>query len=460
MCIVNPRSSIVKGSAFALESTAKPVNRLISWKELALHNTIEDAWIAIKDRVYDVTDFAKRHPGGDIIFTFAGADATDVYAAFHASTDAWRLLPPICVGTINHSAAKRLDGVDHPYIQDIFTMRKQIQSLRLFDSSKLYYAYKIATNVAICLASICLALSFPTSWIAIFVSAFLMALFWQQCGWLAHDFLHHQVFVNRAINNVFGLIIGNIFQGFSVSWWKNKHNHHHAVPNVTDSPSGGDPDIATIPILFWSEKLIERENLDALPLWMLRNQSVLYWPILCMARVSWVLQSLLYQANVPNPFVTSYPLYVGEVLGLATHHGLFLLLIKKIAFYGSIPKAILFVACSQAFSGVLLGTVFAVGHNAMDVLTLNEFRSRDFVRVQVSTTRNVDPSWFADWFTGGLNYQIEHHLFPTVPRHHLPKVATVLRAFCAKHDIPYTSETLIEGNKSVCKILRIVSSSA
>ncbi|PXF47473.1 Bifunctional delta 6-fatty acyl acetylenase/desaturase [Gracilariopsis chorda] len=458
MCKLDSRSQIVKGSAFAGDSEPSSASsRLISWSELSRHNTVKDAWIAIKGKVYDVTEFAKRHPGGDIIFTAAGTDATDVYAGFHASTDAWRLLPPLCVGVINQASEKRLDGVDASYVRDVLEMRKQVQALRLFDSSKLFYAYKILSNVSICALSATIALAFPSSSFACFVAALLMALFWQQCGWLAHDFLHHQVFVNRGINNLFGLLIGNIFQGFSVSWWKNKHNHHHAVPNVTDAPSGGDPDIATMPILFWSEKLVEGEDLDKLPRWMLRNQATLYWPILCMARTSWVMQSLLYQATAPNPHVTSYILYVLEVLGLATHHVLFLLLVKKIAITGSIANALLFMFASQALGGVLLGVVFAVGHNAMDVLTIDELRAVDFIRLQVRTTRNVSPHWFTDWFTGGLNYQIEHHIFPTVPRHHLPKLAKILRAFCAKHEIPYASETLIEGNKAVCNILRVVS---
>ena len=59
----------------------------------------------------------------------------------------------------------------------------------------------------------------------------IQALCWQQCGWLAHDFLHHQVFTNRSINNACGLFFGNFCQGFSVAWWKDKHNLHHAAPN-------------------------------------------------------------------------------------------------------------------------------------------------------------------------------------------------------------------------------------
>lgn len=461
MCRQDTRSVVTKGSAFSADPSSlnpvakQPKGRLVSWAELARHNTVDDAWIAIKGRVYDVTKFAQFHPGGDIVFTAAGLDATDVFAGFHASTDAWKLLPPLFVGFLEHANTPPFPNVDQQYVQDIVEMRKQIRALNLFDSSKLFYAYKIASNVALCALSVAIIM-YSGSWPAVAVSAFIMALFWQQCGWLAHDFLHHQVFTRRSINNLFGLLIGNIFQGFSVNWWKNKHNHHHAVPNVTDAPAGGDPDIATTPILFWSEKLIEGE-LEDLPKWMLRNQAIMYLPVLCFARISWLVQSIQYNIPKPNPHITGMTMYISEIATLFLHHSLFLALVMKVGMMYSVPKALAYMMMSHAWGGILLGIVFAVGHNAMDVLTLDELRAVDFIRLQVRTTRNVDPNWFTDWLCGGLNYQVEHHIFPTVPRHHLPKLANVLRVFCVKHGITYTSETLVAGNIAVCQILRDVS---
>lgn len=429
--------------------------RELTWDEVTAHASAADAWIVIKNRVYDVTDFAKIHPAGDIILTAAGQDATDVFAAFHTGTSAASLLPPLCVGRVRGSRLPRTAGEE--YTADVLAMRQTMHRLRLFDSSKLYYLWKILSTTLICVASAVLLLSNPTSTPTVAVAAFVLAVFWQQCGWLAHDFLHHQVFNNRGLNNLGGLLIGNIYQGFSVNWWKNKHNHHHAVPNVTDAPSGGDPDIATMPILFWSEKLIEGEDLDRLPLWMLQNQAVLYWPILCMARLSWLLQSFQYQLLPRSEFVTSALFYATELLCLAVHHVLFLALVAHIP--GWAHRA-LFCLISQALGGLFIGIVFTVGHNAMEVLTEKEMRNTDFVRMQVRTTRDVDPHWFTDWFCGGLNYQVEHHIWPTIPRHNLPKAAEILQAFCEKHGLPYYSATLIEGNREVCRLLAALSQKA
>lgn len=459
MCIPeSPVSSPLDPTAMAAAYPFKSSeDRTVTWEDLAKHNTVNDAWIAIKGRVYDVTEFAKVHPGGDIIFTAAGVDATDVFAAFHSSTSAALMLPPLCVGKLDKPTSPLLPQVDVEYVRAIQLLRNRVYALGLFDSSKLFYAFKILSNVAICLTSVAIALYLPTSKVSLILAALVMGLFWQQCGWLAHDFLHHQVFKYRPMNNAVGLLVGNVFQGFSVSWWKDKHNHHHAVPNVTDAPSGGDPDIDTIPILFWSEKLFEQEDLDRLPRWMCRNQSLLYWPVLCMARTSWLLQSILFHLKPRNKYFVSDTLLVFEILGLVIHHGLYFSLLLKIASAASFWNALLFHLVSQMIGGVLLGIVFVVGHNAMDVFTEDEMRKVDFVRLQVRTTRNVNPHWFTDWFCGGLNYQVEHHIFPSVPRHHLPTVAKMFREFCTKYSIPYCSQTLIDGNKSVCAILKSVS---
>lgn len=459
MCLPDLPTVADFGAATLKNNKSKPLRR-ISWSELAKHNTLKDAWIAIKGRVYDITSFADLHPGGDLILTAAGLDATDVFVAFHSATSAVHLLPPLCVRQVDTPTSPLLgDGVTPEYVSDVQKLHNEMYKLRLFDSSKLYYAFKVLSNIAICATGPAIAMDAPTNTFPVVIGVLLMAFFWQQCGWLAHDFLHHQVFNWRPMNDVFGILVGNVFQRFSLSWWKNKHNHHHAVPNCTDAPTGGDPDIATLPILFWSEKLIEQEKLEDLPRWMLRNQALLYWPIMCMARTSWVIQSPTFHIQKRNPYYTALWLFVSERLGLFTHHALYFALVYKIG-TASVINAIVFNVVAQAFGGLFLSCVFTVGHNAMDVLTEKEMRQVDFVRLQTRTTRNVDPHWFTNWFCGGLNYQVEHDIFPSIPRHNLPTAAKMFRQFCLKHSIPYTSESLIQGNKSVCALLEKVSKTA
>ena len=67
---------------------------------------------------------------------------------------------------------------------------------------------------------------------------------------------------------------------------------------------------------------------------------------------------------------------------------------------------------------------------------------KDWFHTQLEASCNVEPSFFNDWFTGHLDYQIEHHLFPTMPRHNYYKVQPHIKALCAKYKVPYVEKTL------------------
>jgi fatty acid desaturase len=104
-------------------------------------------------------------------------------------------------------------------------------------------------------------------------------------------------------------------------------------------------------------------------------------------------------------------------------------------------KALAFLAVHQAVFGLYMGCSFAPNHKGMPTIAAEH--KIDFLRRQVLTSRNVRGGRFADLFLGGLNYQIEHHLFPNMPRANLRKAQAVVRAYCAAHAITYTETSLI-----------------
>ncbi|KNE65730.1 hypothetical protein AMAG_09711 [Allomyces macrogynus ATCC 38327] len=110
-------------------------------------------------------------------------------------------------------------------------LKEEFFAMGLYESNKLFFATQFGILLTLAAASLSIMALFPTNIPMLLVSAALMGLFWQQCGWLSHDFLHHAVFRNRDMNNLVGYLLGGVFQGFSVSWWKDKHNTHHAQPN-------------------------------------------------------------------------------------------------------------------------------------------------------------------------------------------------------------------------------------
>ena len=104
-------------------------------------------------------------------------------------------------------------------------------------------------------------------------------------------------------------------------------------------------------------------------------------------------------------------------------------------------QAIVFVAVQQAAFGLYMGCSFAPNHKGMPILAPGE--EPDFLRRQVLTSRNVRGGRLVDFALGGLNYQVEHHLFPSMPRPSLPRAQVLVRQFCRERGISYTETSLL-----------------
>ena len=182
-----------------------------------------------------------------------------------------------------------------------------------------------------------------------------------------------QVFETRWLNNVVGYVVGNVVLGFSVSWWKTKHNLHHAAPNECDQTyTPIDEDIDTLPIIAWSKDLLATVESKTM-LRVLEYQHLFFLVLLTFARASWLFWSVA--------FTLKPGLSVGEKFlergTLFLHYAWF----NCIAFY-LLPgwKAVAWMAVSELMSGFLLGYVFVLSHNVMEVYNT----SKDFVNAQVS----------------------------------------------------------------------------
>jgi fatty acid desaturase len=104
-------------------------------------------------------------------------------------------------------------------------------------------------------------------------------------------------------------------------------------------------------------------------------------------------------------------------------------------------KALVFIAIHQGVFGLYMGCSFAPNHKGMPTYPADA--SMDFLRKQVLTSRNVRGGWFTDVLLGGLNYQVEHHLFPNMPRPSLRKAQALVRDYCHERQILYTETGLI-----------------
>jgi fatty acid desaturase len=405
--------------------------------------------------------------GGSVIFTHAGDDCTDIFEAFHSSL-ATTYLKKFEIGELDESvipsalyANKLRPEAQKKFEAAYRELRRKMVTMGLFKASIPFYIYKTLSTYAVLATSIFLVVK-STSFFGHFMAAIVLGLFWQQTGWLAHDYLHHQVFKRRLYGDLAGLIIGNLSQGFSVQWWKSKHNSHHAVPNLLASVPGacdGDPDIDTMPYLAWTLKMAEIAKESPMGRFLVKIQALTYFPLLLFARLAWAHQSWVFVyggagqhsvtgANIDRQHI-QYP--VIEKTFLVLHYvGL-----CYIMSFMPLTHAIMYFLVAQMSCGLFLAIVFGLGHNGMAVYPADS--RPDFWKLQVTTTRNVKNNFFVEWFFGGLQYQVDHHLFPSLPRNNLGKAHALVESFCKEHNVQYHETNIWDGTVEVLSHLSAVS---
>jgi fatty acid desaturase len=257
------------------------------------------------------------------------------------------------------------------------------------------------------------------SW-ALLALAPVLAVVSTQFGFLGHDVGHRQVTRDPRTSRVLGLLSGNLMAGLSYHWWVAKHNAHHAHPNDLET----DPDVRAGALVFDAEQAAERRGVAA---WVTRHQAGLFFPMLLAEAVS------LHVSSVRQMLRPGVPWRGAESTLLALHAvGYVGLLLTTLTG----PQALAFFAIHKGLQGVYLGVSFAPGHKGMPVLDGEQ--AADPLLRQVLTSRNVRGSRFLDTALGGLNYQIEHHLFPSMPRPHLRLAQPVVREFCRSRGVAYT----------------------
>ncbi|HZK58562.1 MAG TPA: acyl-CoA desaturase [Cryobacterium sp.] len=249
-----------------------------------------------------------------------------------------------------------------------------------------------------------------------------------QFAFLAHEAAHRQVFESGKANDTAGRILANLFVGISYSWWMTKHSRHHANPNVV----GKDPDIEPDVIRFNEE---DASKVGWLTSFITRKQGYLFFPLLTLEGINLHMhgfRTVFGRGKVDKRWL--------EISMLVTRITLY---VAVIFYFLPLGMAFAFIGVQLAVFGVYMGASFAPNHKGMPQLPHD---SRvDFLRRQVLTSRNIRGGTVMDSFMGGLNYQVEHHLFPNMPRPHLRKAQEITKEYCQTHNILYTETSLLES---------------
>ena len=297
-----------------------------------------------------------------------------------------------------------------------------------------YYVARIGLVAGVYVAAWVAFALIGNSWYQLTVAP-ILAIAFAQLALVAHDIAHRQVFRTRRASEIAGLAAGNLGMGMSYGWWMDKHTRHHANPNHEDH----DPDVVP-DVLVWSTRQAKVAKGAARVLG--GYQAFLFFPLLTLEALSLCVNSFKALAR------PSLRHRRAEAALLVLHFAAYLSVVFLVL---SPVRALVFVAVHMGLFGVYLGCTFAPNHKGMPMLTGDE--RPDFLRRQVLTSRNVRGGPFVDVLLGGLNYQIEHHLFPSMPSANLRRAAPIVRDYCAKIGVPYADAGLVDSYRQALRYL-------
>jgi len=320
---------------------------------------------------------------------------------------------------------------------DFAELSRRVRADGLFRRRGGYYAVSIPSTIGALVVLAAVVVLLRNSWWSLAV-AVVMAFVMAQISFIGHDAGHRQVWSRRRGNDALGLVLANLLSGFSFGWWLTKHTRHHAQTN----DDGKDPDMVAGVLVYTPAQAGVRGRFGRR---MDRAQQVTVVPLLFLEALNLHIASIVALIRRRDrPALVEAGLLVG-------HAALFF-----VAPFLILPpvRAALFVLVTQSLFGFYLGASFLINHVGMPSPVAGE--ELGFLRRQVLTSRNLSGPRFTGYLFGGLDSQIEHHLFPAMPRANLRRARAVVRPFCAEYGVAYTEQTPWHAYREVLRHLRAV----
>jgi len=403
--------------------------------EVAEHNTRDDAYVIITNKVYDITDWIDKHPGGyRVLLSMAGLDASAPFRVYHPE-HIQRRLECFLVGEVVESERQYPD----PFSEELFALKEKFLEDGLYTMDFTLYKWlflEFATLIGITVY----CTYFCDSWMAYTIGAVALGFYLQQVAFVGHDLGHTSVTGDWARDYFWGSFLMAV-GGLSVSWWKLNHNTHHVVTNSVEH----DPDIQHMPFLAVDKKIFEKGSywstyyqkwfvFDAAAKFFVSKQHYMFLIVSFFSRFNLYVHSiktLLLEPVIPNRRI--------ELFGFLAY---WTWMYKLCAACGSWQAALYFFLVSHAVAGSLLSFQIGMSHWSMPVFDGKPPTSEGtWFRHQLQTCLDVECSEFWDFFHGGLQFQVTHHLFPRMPRTSQRRAREHVKKVCSKYGIKYHSDT-------------------
>jgi fatty acid desaturase len=337
------------------------------------------------------------------------------------------------MSAIATSVPAALKRTSNPYAE----LKRRVEAAGLMRKRPGYYVLMLTTNSVLFVGCLWAFTLVHSVWATALIAAAL-AFVSGQLGFQLHDSGHRQMFPSRRLNTVVGIVTGNGLLGMSHGWWVDKHNRHHGNPNHVDL----DPDIDIGVIAYSEEQAVAKRGLSR---WIVRHQAGLFFILLF--GLAWT----MHVSSVRFLVGTKERLRWVEAGALVVHA----LAFPTLLFFMVGPwQALLVIVVQKCVGGFYLASVFAPNHKGMPQIEKGE--ELDFLRSQVLTSRNVRSNPITDLLYGSLNYQIEHHLFPTMPRCNIRRAHKIVRDYCAELGVPYHETSIYRSYREILSFLHEV----
>jgi len=398
--------------------------------EVKKHNSADDIWVIISNEVYDLTSWIDKHPGGSpILAVQAGYDVTTPFIVNHS--------PEICkranafkIGVLKKAEHEEFSGLTN----DLLALREDLRKKGWYKTDFWYLKCKIVFNLT-CLICAWYFVAKCKALVLQVLGALFMALYLQQMAFIGHDLGHAAVTNDRYLDYLLGSFCICLL-GLSCSWWKINHQTHHVVTNSVEH----DPDIQHLPFVsmnreqlekaYWSKFYQRWFEFDRIAKFLVKYQ---HWTIFLIYSVSPFylygrgLQTLLTVKNVP---LLNRSL---ELVGWCVYCWWQFMFYKSA---GSFQRSLIVFVIAKAVFGLVISVQIGISHWISPVVHFHP-DPKNWFRHQLATTIDIDCYSINDWFHGGLQFQVAHHLFPALPRCYLRRARVLIKKVLKKHNVKY-----------------------
>ncbi|NXF26295.1 FADS1 desaturase, partial [Rhodinocichla rosea] len=214
-------------------------------------------WLVVDRKVYDVSQFSKRHPGGSrVISHYAGQDATDAFVAFHNDKSlVKKYLKSLLIGELAPDQPSFESNKKKSLLEDFRELRCTIERMGLLRPNYFFFFLIFLHLLVLDAASWLVLWYFGVSLVPFLAGMMFFTTAQIQMGWFQHDLGHCSVFRKPRWNRLLQIVVINMLKGLPASWWNHLHNQHHAKPNCFRK----DPDLNMHPLLFSLGKTLSME---------------------------------------------------------------------------------------------------------------------------------------------------------------------------------------------------------